>query len=464
MNHIIILVGLEPVGVNFAREFGRFLASYKKNSSIQFIMIDEKEVEEADLEVPLFLKEDLGWNRAATLKMILESQFTNSVGIKAFSFNLAKEEKSFFRKVNLNFSDTTMLFVDCAQDKLATKAIMHIYGRRKNAIAFHASKTGIQVQHRMDGKPVAKKVRKFDYSKPSYEHSLTLSNILLAQICNIITDGVTSKVRNVYMQQEHFFYHTKKGKDSSYNMIPVPKGKNTGIVCIGTGGTGGNFVKMAVHTLRAFSYVNLLLVDGDKVEEKNRVRQPFGENDVLENKASILCENLVRNYPKIEEQVVVFPEYIKDTTDLERISQGYDNLVLVGCVDNHRARQIMHKFFAEKENIVYIDSANEFSVGEVVISVKTNGVQHSPLRSDYYPDVLTDNSPAAYEMSCGAMNESAPQHQVTNLTAATILFNLVEELLRTESIRSGIVYFNAFQYFCRFQPVEKGGTVNGKND
>ena len=198
------------------------------------------------------------------------------------------------------------------------------------------------------------------------------------------------------------------------------------------------------------------MIDGDRVEEKNCIRQPFSSHDLMQYKADVLRAQLIRDYPELEHQIFSYPVYIDTVEQLDDCVNFFQvqNLILVGCVDNHRARQVMHQYYDRKETILYLDSANEFSVGEVVVSIKLKGVECSPLRSYYYPDVLTDQSPSASELSCGVVNQSSPQHQVTNVMAAHILITLLEDVVNKGVLHGGIVYFDSFAFFTRFQPCE----------
>lgn len=243
------------------------------------------------------------------------------------------------------------------------------------------------------------------------------------------------------------------------------------VICIGAGGTGGNFVKefaryMASLTTVPNMTVSLALVDGDKVEESNRSRQPFSEDDVAQNKATSLIDAIQDVFNL--HNVYAYPDYVNTAEDMEVICGQHqkhyrdryylpnsrDIIILVGCVDNHRARQAMNDFFYMKPDIIYIDSANEFSVGEICIGVRLNGETVAPPRSHYFPDVLTDKSPSASEISCGALNISSPQHIATNLMAAHLVLSLVANIISNGKIDYGIIYFDSFKYFSRFDPFE----------
>ncbi len=230
------------------------------------------------------------------------------------------------------------------------------------------------------------------------------------------------------------------------------------IVCIGAGGTGGNFLKELGRFLSFFREVGkswkLSIVDGDTVEARNTERQPFMVSDTMQHKSSVMAEALVDCLGLPQDRVTAYTQYIDEYRELKEII-GYAGkyssvVILVGCVDNHRARQVMHTAFNEIPNIIYLDSANEFSEGEVVCGIRIDGKEIAPPRGYYFPEVLTDTGLRASEQSCGVINESAPQHLITNLTAAQHLLSFVVNIMKEGNAEGGVVHFNAFTHFCRF--------------
>lgn len=234
------------------------------------------------------------------------------------------------------------------------------------------------------------------------------------------------------------------------------------VICIGAGGTGGNFLKEFGRYMSFYSKedinIKLAIVDGDKVERKNFQRQPFIDGDENCFKADVLASALIENFNLSENDVYAFNQYISTADDIEDVRltlhPDYRNkevVILIGAVDNHRARQEMHKFFKSKNvpNIIYIDSANEFHVGEVITAIKISGKVLAPPRAYYYPDILKDKSRPAGELSCGVINISAPQHITTNIMAGNICLiqciNCIEG-----TVKGGITYFDSEKMFSRF--------------
>ena len=67
------------------------------------------------------------------------------------------------------------------------------------------------------------------------------------------------------------------------------------ICIIGCGGTGGNLIARLARFLSGDTgdlTINVAVADGDTVEYKNMDRQPFDGEDLGENKAVVLAENI----------------------------------------------------------------------------------------------------------------------------------------------------------------------------
>lgn len=232
------------------------------------------------------------------------------------------------------------------------------------------------------------------------------------------------------------------------------------IIIVGTGGTGGNLATRLCQFLVDIprdKYV-VTLIDGDTVEKKNLKRQPFLESDIGKNKseslASILSEaydmniryntNYISSCKDIE-------DYIESSKELYETSYSSKPVVVIcGCVDNMHARKCMHEFFEKNETVIYIDSGNEFSYGEVVFGAKKKGKILSPDKTFYFPDMFeeADMTPRAEE-SCEVLNNSSPQHLVTNVMAANIMMTGLAGLMTEGTIPTGIVHFDSFKFFMR---------------
>jgi PRTRC genetic system ThiF family protein len=109
------------------------------------------------------------------------------------------------------------------------------------------------------------------------------------------------------------------------------------IYVIGTGGTGSymanNVASLARRLIDGGKRVRLTLVDPDRVEPKNLTRQNFAEQQLGRPKVEATAELISGRY-RLE--VTAVPEPFTS----KMISSTYGQMViLVGCVDNFRARQ-----------------------------------------------------------------------------------------------------------------------------
>lgn len=247
------------------------------------------------------------------------------------------------------------------------------------------------------------------------------------------------------------------------------------IVVVGAGGTGSHFIarfSQFLASVQNHTEFGVVVVDGDHVEDSNLSRQVFSDCDVLQNKAEALTLAVAETYGL---DFMAFPHYLDSVDDLNRAfshiaTTGYANEnsytnvnICIGACDNHRCRQVMEEWFQNSSDAIYIDAANEFSVGEVVTAIKTKGKIVAPPRSYYFPEVLTDNSLRRSEESCGAINVSAPQHIATNMEAANIMLAILSQLIQDNKISGGVVYFDTFAFTKVFRRYE-GGVIDATTD
>jgi hypothetical protein len=140
-------------------------------------------------------------------------------------------------------------------------------------------------------------------------------------------------------------------------------------------------------------------------------------------------EGLVEAYGLNEDSILSYG-YIDSEYELLSMLQGGDVAIIVGCVDNHRARQTMHRVFYSLPSCIYIDSGNDFASGQICVGLRVHGRDYRPPRGFYFPDVMTDRTPTDRELGCGVVNTHSPQHIVTNKTAANILLAFVTWFLQ----------------------------------
>lgn len=234
------------------------------------------------------------------------------------------------------------------------------------------------------------------------------------------------------------------------------------IIQIGTGGTGGYLVQRLSKLLYAlkkkdnlfrFSYK---LVDGDRVESSNLLRQPFIEEDLQLPKAQVLAERYEGAYGI---PILYKNEYIETSKDITNMIYGESSYfhhhipVILGCVDNNATRQILHEVFQELPNIVYIDSGIESMdeegskdsgySGQVVCGMKLREKLFLSPVGEVYSDILEDKDSRLPTQACGQNVVYQPQRMQTNEMAALIMNGYLNTLLSDHEIVSHYTNFNA---------------------
>ena len=163
-----------------------------------------------------------------------------------------------------------------------------------------------------------------------------------------------------------------------------PMDRPVKVVMLGAGGTGGYVAPYLFRLLHMLDRpARFIICDGDLVEAKNLDRQNFVEADLGENKARVLSERYSAVLGMETEYVPNFIETLPELMTLiepgEWETDGYprrkvrEMVLLLGCVDNNRTRQLCHEAFKKSLDLIYIDSGNGSYTGQVVCGVRKNG-------------------------------------------------------------------------------------------
>lgn len=229
----------------------------------------------------------------------------------------------------------------------------------------------------------------------------------------------------------------------------MPKGYD--ILVVGCGGTGSAFLQSLipylVHRPQDALPVSVTICDGDTVEEKNLARQVFFPDQVGLNKALALAESIEGTF---DYRVKVVSRYLEDFEEVNSCFRPHDKIpVLVGCVDNLKARAIYEGWFEKQKSAIYIDCANEEFRGEVVYAAKFEGKLLSPLRSRVFPSVKqllaeeVKSGKFRSEEDCLARSLSGgAQHIFTNKMSALLAANAVSVMLENNRPPLGMDIFS----------------------
>lgn len=215
------------------------------------------------------------------------------------------------------------------------------------------------------------------------------------------------------------------------------------IFIIGVGGTGGyvfpNLARLGVYLKEKGKDIKITLVDGDIIENKNVGRQNFFFPDVGKGKAGLLA---TRHSRLFGEEYAIVPAYIEDIESFEDLVFTDDDYfpIVVGCVDNHKTRQLIHEaFIKHPEKFIWADAGNDQFSGQVVVGYNSpdrlgendrgNRMFALPSITQVFPEIIAAESLFNSEVSCDDLSVENIQNISANLTAANTLFCHLNTLL-----------------------------------
>lgn len=186
---------------------------------------------------------------------------------------------------------------------------------------------------------------------------------------------------------------------------------------VGCGGTG-SFV--AEGLCRILPSHQILLIDCDRIEERNLERSNYTTSDISEFKSEVLARRLSAKYRR----AIAYSTLPVGMVDLPR---G----LVIGCVDNGPARlQIAHQISPPSW---WIDSGNGRNYGQILIgNLKLDNLRFCfkgdicfglPLPTLQRPDLLTEEKRRHDCNEAVALNEQGP-------TINQIMASLVLEVVR----------------------------------
>lgn len=199
------------------------------------------------------------------------------------------------------------------------------------------------------------------------------------------------------------------------------------VMVVGCGGTGG-FVAEGLCRLLP-PYTRLVLVDHDRVEMRNLVRQNFIPRDVNRFKSEALAQNLARKSGR---------PVAYSTLPVAMLEFNSSGLVL-GCVDNGPARRDIatmleeHPFYSRW----WVDAGNGENYGQILIGSETTRLLGSfdqesntclalPLPTIQMPGILAQ---APRVRNCAEAVQAGEQGPTINQTMAALMLEVVRRLI-----------------------------------
>ena len=213
------------------------------------------------------------------------------------------------------------------------------------------------------------------------------------------------------------------------------------VLVVGCGGTGG-YVAEGLCRLLAGSDVPLILIDHDRVEPHNLLRQHFYAADLGKFKAQVLAERLARQFGR-PVGYCVYPydaDLVSEEHGIGLVSTLTDGII-VGCVDNVSARRSMAS--AVQLGTWWLDAGNSHSSGQVLLGNASRPDLLEGAFEEYYqkvsrlpmpslqlpslliPPTLEVDTPA----DCAVAVAAEQQSPVINHAVAMLVLQFMHQLL-----------------------------------
>ena len=209
------------------------------------------------------------------------------------------------------------------------------------------------------------------------------------------------------------------------------------IVVVGCGGTG-SFVEEGLCRLLVNTALEIVLVDYDRVEPHNLLRQNFFEGDVDKFKSRVLAERLAHQYGR----GIAYSVYPYDR-DLFNARTGLGMMLkrclIIGCVDEAASRRVISESLSMGD--WWLDAGNGYQSGQVLIGNigEVGGLERAfnetyhtvdrlPIPSLQLPSLLTAPTEPVTQ-DCAEAVEDNRQSPTINQAMATLVIEFMYKLL-----------------------------------
>ena len=216
---------------------------------------------------------------------------------------------------------------------------------------------------------------------------------------------------------------------------------NPWITVVGCGGTGG-FVAEGLCRLFQGREATIVLVDHDRVEPHNLLRQNFYPEDVGRFKSQALADRLAKAFRRpVGYSVYAFRE--EDSRSDGGRYPGlphYGNSLIIGCADNAAARRAMAESLPGDPRRWLIDAGNDTNWGQVLIGNVADrdfGDEQAFVDQTCYllpaptvqrPDLLTAVSTTPPDVDCAAALDLTDQDPTINQMMASLVLQVVRRM------------------------------------
>ena len=214
------------------------------------------------------------------------------------------------------------------------------------------------------------------------------------------------------------------------------------ITVVGCGGTGG-FVAEGLCRLFQGRKATIVLVDHDRVEPHNLLRQNFYAEDVGRFKSQALADRLARAYRRpVGYSVYAFREE-ESRPNGQRYPglPAYGDSLIIGCADNTAARRAMAECLPGDPRRWLIDAGNDTNWGQVLVGNVAEPVtlveppftgqtcHLAPAPTLQRPDLLTAVSTRPPDVDCAAALDLTDQDPTINQMMASLVLQVVRRMV-----------------------------------
>jgi PRTRC genetic system ThiF family protein len=228
----------------------------------------------------------------------------------------------------------------------------------------------------------------------------------------------------------------------TYHISLRTMAQNFTIVVVGCGGTGG-FVAEGLCRLLSGSATPIILIDYDRVEPHNLVRQHFYSGDVGKFKSQALAERLSRQFGR-RIGFSVYP-YMGDLVDMDYGGGLYRPAIqgiIIGCVDNAQARRTIGETI--RFGNWWLDAGNGLASGQVLLgnardtqslrdsfNEESREVTRLPIPTWQLPGLLAPPTRKEPDnRDCAEAVATDEQGPVINQAMATLVLEFVHRMLK----------------------------------
>jgi len=207
------------------------------------------------------------------------------------------------------------------------------------------------------------------------------------------------------------------------------------VVIVGLGGIGSHLCRLVTmfNSSLKDTNVDMLLIDGDNFEERNRERM---EVISLGNKAELVAGEMTRVFGRPGLFIDHAPVYLDEENVGDLLQEGD---IILSCVDNHATRKIISDHCTTLRDVALISGGNDGvddeangAYGNVQVYVRRDDIPESAALTDFHPEIQEPDDEVPGPSCVDLAETTAPQIVFTNFFAAAVMGNAYYRLLRAD--------------------------------